>query len=252
MNVRAVFTMALAIILLVSCVCGKEAGQKCCEGNACDPLQEIVCDPETGRCVPCGGSGELCCLNAGCDSKHVCNEGGVCQPCGEVEQICCGYVPRCRGEYVRCSQGMCELPVEAILLPAAGELCDRATRSVGGLTPPAPALLYVINTVDEGDGWDLLRLNTFPHRPDLATDLNTVVCITESLIATASYTDGTSAFRRDWSVQLVSHPDGTVLAEGEFKGIGPPSMVLETGEDIITKQPRDAFLEWLNEIMRTG
>jgi len=264
MNVGRVFALALAIILLVSCACGEEAGQKCCEGNECGPPWELVCDTETGRCVPCGAPGELCCLHvqpiSQCDSGHLCDESGICRPCGEIGQLCCSAVPPCNGEYVRCARsyqtadeiGVCELPLEAVLLPAAGELCDRAAASGGGRTSPEPALLYVINKVDEGGGWGLMRnASYFPHQPEAEADLTTVVCITEDLVPTGEYTDGTHAYRRDWSVRLVSHPDGLVLAEAEFEGIGPPSMALETGEDIITKQPRDDFLAWLEELLPT-
>lgn len=253
MTARITLQSMLALLLLASCACGEEAGQKCCDGNVCELPMELACDPQTQTCVDCGEPGGPCCSawsygRGPCDSQLVCSDSGICEPCGELGQPCCGT--QCTVEFARCSDDhQCYLPVDGALVPSASKLCEQAAPPIETSTPPQPALIYTIKNQDGRDGWAPVKWNTFPHQPKVEADVQTVVCIEEQLVRAFNYNDGTGAFRTNWSVWIISYPEGALLAQESLTGPTPGSMTIQTGKDVIGKRPSDALKEWLDVLM---
>ncbi len=89
--------------------------------GGCSPACSLGHQCVNGSCVPCGGSGQVCCGGTGCGTNLSCSTGGICE-CGNVNEECCNATT-CNGG-LTCNAGMnrcvCGTAGVACCPPAAG------------------------------------------------------------------------------------------------------------------------------------
>lgn len=77
-------------------------------------------------------------------------------------------------------------------------------------------------TYEVGQGYENEFLTGFPLQR--VEDVRSIVCIHEQWVAVGTYErSGTLGVRKDWTVRILSWPDGAVLVEHSFRGGDPPA-----------------------------
>jgi len=131
----------------------------------------------------------------------------------------------------------------------AAQLCDRAGQAPIVLHPTrfsaaAPVLTLLLDLGDSVAGWvwagDRLALpSTETAR---SSEVQTLVCIRESLVETGRYTNGQPAMSRNWLVNLLAWPDGALINTTTLDS--PPPVQVEGLAVGVGEPPIEALLTW--------
>ncbi len=144
----------------------------------------------------------------------------------------------------------------AIYQQAAG-LCARATeQSVTNLPTPTAAIqapLLSMYAWSDKSEWEPASAD-YTHRFTEASSpdqVRSLICIQNHEYSAGIYTDGTVATRRDWTVYLLSWPEGVLLEKQAFRGGAPAAVKTGYGSGSGVS-PSTAYFPWLLERFATG
>jgi WD40 repeat protein len=109
-----------------------------------------------------------------------------------------------------------------VLEREASPLCENAFSALFEMTAmTAPFAVMKKITYDDVPAWEFSH--QLPHLGNLsASEVQTVLCISESRTQTGTYTDGSAAFLLSWDVRAISWPEGKVIGRNSFTGALPP------------------------------
>jgi WD40 repeat protein len=141
------------------------------------------------------------------------------------------------------------LAPEPQILSAASNICESAWNLPTKIHPDrmnaAGSTLTLIATNDQAAKWTWAgEYFVLPDMEDpAALDLQSVICIQESLNKVGFYLEiGKDALVRNWTVRLMSWPDGLVINEAFFS-VNPPNSI-QAGESGIGAAPVDKLFSW--------
>jgi Thermolysin metallopeptidase, alpha-helical domain len=134
------------------CVACGGSGEICC-GASCDNAS-LLCDSSSSppKCKPCGKPGEACCVGDKCESGVMCSA-HTCAPCGHAGELCCPGVPylTCSDSNTRCDGGSCKAITQCNSQVHAGSNSPESFDVEMGKT----------------EGWVTLQVNTFSVPDDV-------------------------------------------------------------------------------------
>lgn len=109
-----------------------------------------------------------------------------------------------------------------VLKEQASPICEKAfSASVETGVLTAPFAVMKKTTYADAPTWELFH--QLPHLGSLsASDVRTLLCISETRARTGTYTDGSAAYQLSWNVRAVSWPEGKVIAQNSLIGSSPP------------------------------
>ena len=131
------------------------------------------------------------------------------------------------------------------ILPNAITACDDAYSAPirgGSIDQVAAVLINIEYNADSS--WELADYPHFARTPD---ELGSLICIKETRIDEGTYSDGKTAYHRDWIVRVLSWPDGAVISEDIFTG-GDPREVKTHSNDDYGHAPYENFMGWAGEM----
>ena len=139
-------------------------------------------------------------------------------------------------------------PRAETILSAAGELCnsqqlDAENRSLEETALHVP-LMTLINMGSNAEGWQYTPFIPYVEAYT-ADEVRMLVCVRETYKNVGNYDDGSSAMQRLWFVQLVSWPDGKLLASNHFEGSPPPQSKIADSGPGFGLPPQAETEEWL-------
>ncbi|MBI9045043.1 MAG: hypothetical protein JEZ06_11185 [Anaerolineaceae bacterium] len=131
------------------------------------------------------------------------------------------------------------------ILPNAITACDDAySAPIRGGSIDQVAIVLFNKEYNADSSWELADYPHFARTPD---ELGSLICIKETRIDEDTYSDGKTAYRRDWIVRVLSWPDGTVISENTFTG-GAPVEVKTHSNDDYGHTPYENFMRWAGEM----
>lgn len=138
------------------------------------------------------------------------------------------------------------------IVPEAGALCDAALSGTASppdrFAKPGEGILYLLGLTYKDIGWSVYGDADWPRGAASADQVQTVVCVQESRVASGRYTDGKTAYQRSWKVVAVSYPDGILYATQIMLGQKPPEIKTEDGDAYGPIPPQAAA--WMRTLMQ--
>jgi hypothetical protein len=151
---------------------------------------------------------------------------------------------------------MTELQYASSVEDQAGSACSRASSAS---PPSAPGTIggrtVELHQTQAGPGWIpgfYLDLNN----PTSASSFKSLACVDEKHVTLGTYVDqatgkSSPADRIDWTVRVLSWPNGDLIAEHQFQGADPPPNCTENAgiSDCVGKPPQTEATAWIKTVI---